>query len=38
LLPAACFGAATVTWLFLYSRFLRNYYLCRSCENEVKTG
>jgi len=26
LLPAACFGAATVAWLFLYSRFLRNFY------------
>ncbi len=26
LLPALCFGAAILAWLWLYSRFLRNFY------------
>jgi signal transduction histidine kinase len=26
LLPAVCFGAAILAWLWLYSRFLRNFY------------
>ncbi|MBN2086433.1 MAG: hypothetical protein JW748_14535 [Anaerolineales bacterium] len=26
LLPAVCFGAASLAWLWLYSRFLKNFY------------